>query len=116
MARKIRVKAVSREKDEVFDIYLDTGAGPEWLMAHRPQPFLYELLRDGAEVEELRRLDAFRFCGSCLGRNRNGLGHVWRLESHGRNGLRRMSEKLDRTVRHLVAVVDDELKWNASAV
>lgn len=55
--RSIRVIAVNNYKVESkFDIYLDFSGQREWLMMHRHSGLLFNLLRNGITLAELRRI------------------------------------------------------------
>ena len=53
---RIKVFAVNNYKVESrFDIYLEFSGRREWLMMHRHSGILYNLLRNGVTLGELRR-------------------------------------------------------------
>ena len=53
---RIRVVAVNNNNvHSKFDIYLDFPEGREWLMLHRHDGILFNMLRDGMSLRELRQ-------------------------------------------------------------
>ncbi|MBR3586970.1 MAG: hypothetical protein IKO00_13175 [Oscillospiraceae bacterium] len=59
--RGIRVYAYNNEKVHgKFDIYLELPGGRmEWLMMHRHNALLFNLLKDGIRLSELRKVRRF---------------------------------------------------------
>lgn len=54
--RGIRVFAVNNYKvSNKFDIYLDFSGQREWLMMHRHNGAIFNILKDGIQLSELRR-------------------------------------------------------------
>ena len=55
--RKIKVYAVNNNKlDSMFDIYLETAGKREWLMVHRHNGLVFNLLRNGVSLDELKKM------------------------------------------------------------
>lgn len=64
----VRVIAVNNYKVESrFDIYLEFSGKREWLMMHRHNGFLYNRLKNGMTLGEIRRL---------TGRERRGFKYL----------------------------------------
>ena len=55
--RNIKVYAVNNYKvDNKFDIYLEFSGQREWLMMHRHSGILFGILKNGARLDDLRRI------------------------------------------------------------
>ena len=55
--RKIKVYAVNNNKlDSMFDIYLEMAGKREWLMVHRHNGLVFNLLRNGVSLDELKNM------------------------------------------------------------
>ena len=85
--RNIRVFAINNGNRDGFNIYLDYSGQREYLTYHRHNGLLYDLLKKGVAVDDIRRwspanLGCFRV---------------------GRSGSARLYE----VVGHLVSVIDD---------
>lgn len=58
---RIKVFAVNNYKVwSKFDIYLEFQGRREWLMMHRHDGVLYDLMRNGISLRELRQQTGFR--------------------------------------------------------
>ena len=68
--RGVRVIAVNNEKvHSKFDIYLDFSGQRDWLMMYRHNGIIYNILKDGITLSELRRFK---------GRDRDKFQHIVR--------------------------------------
>ena len=91
--RNVRIMAVNNGGADGFNIYLDFSGQREFLMHHRHNGLLYELLKDGVRLHELRRWTPARGHGS---RSRAG------------------TVKLTGMVSHLLEVADDYIAERAA--
>jgi hypothetical protein len=58
---RIRVYAVNNYKVEFrFDIYLEFSGKREWLMSHRRNGILFNMLKHGIPLGELRRMSGWQ--------------------------------------------------------
>ena len=69
--RGVRVFAVNNEKvHSKFDIYLDFSGKREWLMMYRHNGVIFNMLKNGMPLSELRRLK---------GRDKDMFKHILRV-------------------------------------
>lgn len=69
--RGVRVFAVNNEKvHSKFDIYLEFSGQREWLMMYRHNGIIFNMLKDGMPLSDLRRLK---------GRDRDKFKHIIRV-------------------------------------
>lgn len=61
--RNVMIIAQNNGEKAGFNIYLDFSGQREYLMSHRHNGLLYGLLKDGASLEEMRRLKPARIRG-----------------------------------------------------
>lgn len=54
--RNTMIFAENTEGKAGFDIYISFSGQREYLMFHRHNAFLYELLKDGVKIDEFRRI------------------------------------------------------------
>ena len=85
----IRIIAENRNGERGFNIYLDFSGKREYLMGHRHNGLLYDFLKDGLSVNEMKR---WKPTGNVRMRNR----------SRGISSMR-----LQNMVEHLILVVDE---------
>lgn len=90
--RNIVVQVENRTDNDGFHIYLNFSGQREYLMTHRHNGLLYELLKDGAVLGDMRRWKA----GDIAGRI-------------GRSPRSPRSDKLTNMVDYLLIVIDDYL-------
>lgn len=98
-SRLIKVIAKNNENTHGFDICLIYHGRQEYLLSHRHNGLLFNLLKDGIHLDELR---------------------LWRptevYRGRDRRSRKNRSAQMESMVRHLVSVVDDyvdELKAEA---
>ena len=53
--RNVRIAAVNKSAEDGFNIYLDFSGQREFLMHHRHNGLLFELLKNGIRADDLRR-------------------------------------------------------------
>ena len=85
--RNIRVCAVNNGNRDGFNIYLDFSGQREYLIYHRHNGLLYDLLKDGVAIDDVRRWTPASL----------GCFHVGRMGSSG----------LYEVTKHLVSVIND---------
>ena len=69
--RGVRVFAINNEKvHSKFDIYLEFSGQREWLMMYRHNGIIFNTLKDGISLADLRRLK---------GRDRDKFKHIIRV-------------------------------------
>ena len=85
----IRVVTENRNGESGFNIYLDFSGKKEYLMGHRHNGLLYDFLKDGISVNEMKR---WRPTGTVRKKNRSSGNHSMRLQN---------------MVEHLILVVDE---------
>ena len=85
--RNIKVYAVNNGRNSGFNIYLDFSGQREYLIHHRHNGLLYNLLKDGVSIDAVKR-----WTPSSLGCVRTG-----------RSG----STPICKVVGHLVTVIDE---------
>ena len=89
----VRVRAENRDNVHGFDVWLEFSGRREYLLFHRHNGLLYEVLKDGVTVGALRRQRTLLPpCGL------------------GRRQERRRSTRLQDMVDHLLLVIDDYMK------
>lgn len=104
--RNIRVLAENSEGRDGLNIYLDFSGQREYLMFHRHSGFLYNLLKDGVPLVDLRR---------------------WKVSAVSRRSSRRYhphrSVIMKNVMDHLLAVIDSYLlersepvKWEPACI
>lgn len=76
-----------------FNVYLDFSGQKEYLMWHRHNGVLYEIMKDGVNLNYIRRNKPHKIC----------MAHGF--EYYGNN-----SSKLENTINHLLAVVNEYLE------
>jgi len=93
--RNIRIRPVNNGSRHGFDIYLDFSGQWEYLMTYRHNGMLYDVLKDGIRLDDLKRLKPQRLplTPSDWYRGRRHRSHVY----------------LERTVNHLLACIDEYL-------
>lgn len=92
----IRVYAVNNRNYEGFNIFLEFSGQTEFLMFHRHNGLLYNLLKDGKTIGDLRRLVPQKYL--CLG-------------SNPRSNGRKKVENLKRSLNHVNRVIDEYLEY-----
>ena len=85
--RNVRVYAVNNGRNAGFNIYLDFSGQREYLIHHRHNGLLYNLLKDGVSVDDMKRWTP-SFLG-CVRTGRSGSSRIFNI------------------VGHLLAVIDD---------
>ena len=90
-SRNIKVFAVNNGSNAGFNIILDFSGQREFLLHHKHNGLLYNLLKDGVRLEELRRH-----------KPKGSSSH----SQHYHGIQRRSSTKLYGMVSHLLAVID----------
>lgn len=91
--RNVRVIAENIDSDHGFHIFLDFSGQREYLMSHRHNGLLYNVLKDGVALDDMRR---WRPCHKA--REFPGFRHNSRA-----NG----SVQLENMLSHLLVVIDD---------
>ncbi len=88
--KNIRVQAENRDNRSGFVIYLEFSGQREYLMSHRHNGLLYDLLKDSPSLDEVRR---------------------WKPDARLKNTSHRIrrgsSSQLQSMVDHLLLVIDD---------
>lgn len=84
--RNTRIIAENNEGKDGFHIFLEFSGRREYLMTHRHNGLLYNYLKDGVDLDDLRRLTP---------------GKIGR-DVTGKYGAGQLYEK----VRHLIAIID----------
>lgn len=87
-----------------FHIYMDLSGRRDYLMTHRSDEVLYGLLKDGIRLEDLRRW-----------KPSDRVEAHPSIFTHGerkRVGRHRL-EQLSGSVRHLISVADDYIRYEA---
>ena len=90
--KNVRVIAVNRELEDGFNIYLDFSGRREYLLSHRHNGIMYEILKDGISVEKLKRTKPHQ------------LYTEYGFRFTGRN-----SSKLERQLNHLNDIIEEYL-------
>ena len=93
----VRVFAKNNDNREGFNIYLDFSGRHEFLMFHRHDGLLYNLLKDGQSIRQLRDFNPQKYSGCSSGARKN---------------VRKRAEHLSRSLRHLNVVLDDYLEFS----
>ena len=73
--RNIKVVAVNLDKYDGFNIYLDFSGQREFLVFHRHNGILYNLLKDGVIVDDFKRLNISKINVNSLHKGRNKRRH-----------------------------------------
>jgi len=84
--RNVRVVAVNDDKKHGFSIYLDFSGQREYLMFHRHNGILFDLLKMAPTVDQLRRSQ-------------------YNERVYSRTNIRR-----DHSVKHLLRVIDEYME------
>lgn len=92
----VRVFAKNNENRDGFNIYVDFSGQHEFLMFHRHDGLLYNMLKDGQTIRQLRDYSPQKYSSRALG---------------SRNSVRKRAEHLSRTLRHLNDVLDEYLEF-----
>lgn len=92
VSRNIRVVAENNGTVDGFNIYLDFSGQREFLMFHRHNGLLYELLKDGIRLDDLGRLEPRKYYSSA---------------NCPRHAHRSRAKKLESGVNHLQDVITD---------
>ena len=102
----IRVIAQAASHGNYFDIYLMFPDHREYLMSHRNNEQLYDILRNGVRLEDLRNEAHKKLATMAMSGNRYYHGGIHpRLKSH-----KNRSQHLENMVNHLVSVVEEYLR------
>ena len=86
------VYAKNCENGNGFNVYLDLSGQTEFVYWHRNNFFLYNILKDGIQLEELRK------------RRRS-------IRIKNRYQSRKYSAKRERMLEHLIAVLDEYIEY-----
>ena len=93
----IRIMAENKFNNSGFNIYIEFSGMREYLMFHRHNGMLYNILKDGIYLDELRRWRPNAYL--CKSSKRSKVSGYSQL--HG-------------TIKHLLLVIDDYLlEWEA---
>ena len=105
--RKIRILATANHTDR-FDIYLDVSGERHYLMSHRWNSPLYQLLKEGVSVDQLERAAQKKVVDVSYGR------FYKKRCRPGRKRRKNISRKLENSVRHLHSAVEEYLLYEAA--
>lgn len=87
--RNISVIAENNGKLSGFNIFLDFSGKREYLVTHRHNGLIYNILKDGIQLDDLRRGD---------------------LSARGGHRINRISaDEIQKSIRHLLTVIDEYL-------
>ncbi len=115
MNQRIRnVRLIAEESDlrNWFDIYIDFSGSREYLMPHRRNTNIYNLLKDGIRIDDLERDSRKVISDISLSERRYNKGAVnLRLKCR-----KNKSRQLENSIEHLLIVVDEYLKDIACAI
>ncbi len=95
----VRVFAENNRKKDGLLLYIEFSGQKEFLMVHRPDGILYSLLKDGCSVNELNRLVPQKYISR---------------RTQSKKIVKRQSEHLSRSLRHLNAVITEYLEYRES--
>ena len=93
--RNIKVIAVNNNNNDGFNIYLDFSGQREFLVYHRHNGILYNILKDGVVVDDFKRMDT---------------GKIKTASLHKGPNKRRHSENTKGVVNHLIKVIDEYIE------
>lgn len=88
--RNVRISAENNGKADGFNIFLDFSGRREYLMYHRHNGLLYDILKDGVAVDDIKRWKPYKL----YGRSKIYSGGV-------------RADKVCSMVKHLITVVDE---------
>ncbi len=101
--RNIIIYAQNNDGKDGFDIYLGLSGKNEYLMTHRHNAYLYNILKDGISLDEFERRSQQAITDM--------VSRSHRVQLNGSSPkLRRrknLSRKLENTFRHLSTVVNE---------
>lgn len=100
--RNIRIRPLNVGSSYGFDIYLDFSGKYEYLMTHRRNELLLDILKEGMHPDDLRRLVGKHGLNVLPGRKKGG---------HSRSYA-----KLSNSISHLLACIDEYLLDRAQIV
>jgi len=86
-AKNVRI-VIENRAGEGFNIYLDFSGQREYLMSHRHSGILYQILKDGMDLETARR---------------------WRVSKEKSFDGSKTTMKAENAMKHLLCVVDEYL-------
>ena len=109
-SRNIKLIADGRKSDDWFDLYIELSGHKEYLMRHRRNGRLFDLLKDGKCITDMQR-ESQKLYASLTAEGRR--------YNHGRPGRERRSDrgvssKFENTISHLVNVASDYIRYEAA--
>lgn len=88
--KNVRVFAENRELETGFNVYLDFSGQREYVMTHRHNGLMYQILKDGISLEELKRIKPHQH-----------------LVKQGFHYTGNVSSKSERQIMHLIRVLEE---------
>lgn len=92
--RNIKVVAENNENKQGFNIYLDCSGQREFIVWHRHNEVLYNVLKDGVVLRDLNRKKPIKLFQDQYG-----------------YGKRRITAKFDNMMNHLRLVINDYITY-----
>ncbi len=90
--KNVTVQAEENANNHGFNVYISFSGQREYVMTHRRNYFIYSLLRDGVDLKDLKRSRPFKV-----------------LQKHGFERYGITASKMEKTLTHLINVLDDYL-------
>ncbi len=95
----VRLKALTSDSNEGFDVYVDYSGNREYLMHHRHNEILFSKLKDGIAINELERCKQRLVADACIS------GRMSRLKTR-----KNYSQKIENSINHLINVANEYLE------
>ena len=92
--RNIKVVAENNENKHGFNIYLDCSGQREFIVWHRHNEVLYNVLKDGVALRDINRRKPIKLFQNLYG-----------------NGMRRATAEFDNMMYHLRLVINDYITY-----
>ena len=86
--RDVRIYAVNNKNKDGFNVYADISGRRVYMLSHRHNYHIYQLLKDGLSLDELRR------------------GKLHRIYARHRVAKGQIPEKIVSSLEHLIRVVE----------
>lgn len=103
--RNMMIYAENTEGKSGFDIYISFSGQREYLMFHRHNAFLYELLKDGVKVDEFKRLSQQMIGDMASARPKFQLHDTTPTMKRRRN----LSRRFENSTDHIISTIEEYL-------
>ncbi len=109
--RNIKILAENAKGKNGFNIYLSFSGSKEYLMFHRHNSYLYEILKDGISVNELSRKARQTITDLVMTEHMG----TYRSSNPRLKRRKNLSRNLEKSFQHLLCVVNEYIEYEYEA-